>query len=194
MIEGMQWLIQSARCHDSLFFHYSGHGGQTKDLDGDEVDGLDEVIFPMDFQSKGQILDDDLFKIMVRPLPAGCRLTALFDSCHSGTVLDLPFIYTPSGRLRGEQVSKRAVARRSSPADVISFSACKDGQKSTDTFKGGVAVGAMSWAYCEVMTKNPNQSYQQIMKEVNNLTYPRYHQTPQLGSSHHIDLNRRFII
>ncbi|KAJ3808499.1 peptidase C14, caspase domain-containing protein [Lentinula lateritia] len=182
MIEAMRWLVQSARCHDSLFFHYSGHGGQTKDLDGDEVDGMDEVIYPVDFQQKGHILDDDLFKIMVRPLPAGCRLTHPYlQSCHSGTVLDLPFIYSASSRLRGSHVSQRARARRSSPADVISFSACKDGQKSTDTFKGGVAVGAMSW-----VARNPNQTYQHILKEVYNMTYPKYHQTPQLGSSHHI--------
>ncbi|KAE9396721.1 hypothetical protein BT96DRAFT_1021227 [Gymnopus androsaceus JB14] len=194
MINAMHWLVQSAHYSDSLFFHYSGHGGQTKDLDGDEIDGMDEVIFPVDFQQKGHILDDDLFKIMARPLPAGCRLTALFDSCHSGTVLDLPFIYTPSGRLRGPQVRQQALARRNSAADVISFSACKDGRKSTDTFKGGVAVGAMSWSFCEVMSKNPHQSYQQILREVKNLTYRRYHQTPQLGSSHHIDMNLKFII
>ncbi|KAJ3722494.1 caspase domain-containing protein [Lentinula raphanica] len=194
MIAAMQWLVQSAHSHDSLFFHYSGHGGQTKDLDGDEVDGMDEVIFPVDFKRKGHIVDDDLYKIMVKPLPAGCRLTALFDSCHSGTVLDLPFIYSPHARLRGSHVSQRARSRRSSPADVISFSACKDGQKSTDTFKGGVAVGAMSWAYCEVMSRHPNQSYKQILREVNDMTYPRYHQMPQLGSSHHIDMNRKFIV
>jgi hypothetical protein len=35
--------------------------------------------------------------IMVKPLPAGCRLTAIFDSCHSGSALDLPYIVsTPS--------------------------------------------------------------------------------------------------
>ncbi|KAJ3885213.1 peptidase C14, caspase domain-containing protein [Lentinula edodes] len=166
MIEAMRWLVQSARCHDSLFFHYSGHGGQTKDLDGDEVDGMDEVIFPVDFQQKGHIVDD------VRPLPAGCRLTVRSTSFPS---------YSASSRLRGSHVSQRARARRSSPADVISFSACKDGQKSTDTFKGGVAVGAMSW-----VARNPNQTYQHILKEVYNMTYPKYHQTPQLGSSHHI--------
>lgn len=29
--------------------------------------------------------------LLVKPLPAGCRLTAIFDSCHSGTVMDLPY-------------------------------------------------------------------------------------------------------
>jgi hypothetical protein len=92
MINAMRWLVQDAKPHDSLFFHYSGHGGQTPDLDGDEVDGLDEVIFPIDFKQSGHIVDDEMHAIMVKPLPPGCRLTAVFDSCHSGTVLDLPFI------------------------------------------------------------------------------------------------------
>lgn len=57
----------------------SGHGGQTKDLDGDEADGYDEVIYPVDFQQAGHIVDDILHDIMVKPLPPGCRLTAIFD-------------------------------------------------------------------------------------------------------------------
>jgi len=31
--------------------------------------------------------------IMVEPLPAGCRLTAIYDCCHSGAALDLPYQY-----------------------------------------------------------------------------------------------------
>jgi metacaspase-1 len=42
MINAMQWLVHNAMPHDALFFHFSGHGGQTRDLDGDEVDGYDE--------------------------------------------------------------------------------------------------------------------------------------------------------
>ena len=60
----MQWLVRDACPNDALFFHCkpvqlynihtfffekkflllldSGHGGQTKDLDGDEADGFDE--------------------------------------------------------------------------------------------------------------------------------------------------------
>ena len=37
---------------------------------------------------------------MVRPLPAGCRLTAIFDSCHSGSALDLPYIYSTEGKIK----------------------------------------------------------------------------------------------
>lgn len=37
----------------------SGHGGQTKDLDGDEDDGYDEVIYPLDHKQAGHIVDDE---------------------------------------------------------------------------------------------------------------------------------------
>ncbi|EIW70281.1 hypothetical protein TREMEDRAFT_68589 [Tremella mesenterica DSM 1558] len=100
MIRGMEWLCADAQRDDSLFFHYSGHGTQVQDENGDEEDGIDEAICPMDFRDAGLIIDDDSdFQLLVRPLPAGCRLTAIFDSCHSGTVSDLPYVYTTEGKI-----------------------------------------------------------------------------------------------
>ncbi|KAF8656187.1 hypothetical protein AX16_002625 [Volvariella volvacea WC 439] len=89
IIRGMQWLVRNAAPDDSLFFHYSGHGGQTKDHDGDEADGYDEVIYPVDHRENGHIVDDHMHDIMVKSLPPGCRLTAIFDSCHSGSALGM---------------------------------------------------------------------------------------------------------
>ncbi|KAJ3740527.1 peptidase C14 [Lentinula detonsa] len=110
----MQWLVKDAQTHDSLLFHYSGHGGQRTDRDGDEIDYNDECIYPVDSipvtdASDEQIqatrhkvlIDDELHLHLVSPLPVGARLTAIFDSCHSGSVLDLPFMYSAaSGRLK----------------------------------------------------------------------------------------------
>ncbi|KAI1431690.1 caspase domain-containing protein [Xylaria sp. CBS 124048] len=100
MLRAMQWLVQGAQPNDSLFLHYSGHGGQTADLDGDEDDGYDEVIYPVDYKMAGHITDDQLHHIVVSPLVAGVRLTAIFDSCHSGSVLDIPYIYSTKGILK----------------------------------------------------------------------------------------------
>jgi hypothetical protein len=108
ILRAMHWLVKDARPNDSLFFHYSGHGGQTKDLDGDEDDGYDEVIYPVDFRQNGHIVDDEMHRIMVRPLQAGVRLTAIFDSCHSGTALDLPYIYSTQGILKEPNLAKEA--------------------------------------------------------------------------------------
>ncbi|UKZ87458.1 uncharacterized protein TrAFT101_003255 [Trichoderma asperellum] len=108
ILRAMHWLVKDARPNDSLFFHYSGHGGQTKDLDGDEADGYDEVIYPVDFRQHGHITDDEMHRIMVHPLQAGVRLTAIFDSCHSGTALDLPYIYSTQGILKEPNLAKEA--------------------------------------------------------------------------------------
>ncbi|OKL58845.1 Metacaspase-1A [Talaromyces atroroseus] len=110
ILRAMHWLVKDAQPNDSLFFHYSGHGGQTPDLDGDEDDGYDEVIYPVDFRAAGHIVDDEMHRIMVKPLQPGVRLTAIFDSCHSGSALDLPYIYSTQGVLKEPNLAKEAGA------------------------------------------------------------------------------------
>ncbi|ORX39480.1 peptidase C14 [Piromyces finnis] len=99
IINSMKWLVSGAKPGDSLFFHYSGHGLSFVDEDGDEIDGLDESILPVDYETNGVILDDEIHDLLVKPLPKGCLLTALADCCHSGTVLDLPYSYNSDGEL-----------------------------------------------------------------------------------------------
>ncbi|KAI0297813.1 hypothetical protein B0F90DRAFT_1737856 [Multifurca ochricompacta] len=67
----------------------SGHSDQQISLDDsdDEEDGQDEVIITCD---EGRIIDNELKEILVMPLPVGCSLLAILDTCHSGTMLDLP--------------------------------------------------------------------------------------------------------
>ncbi|KAI5212966.1 hypothetical protein AUEXF2481DRAFT_31037 [Aureobasidium subglaciale EXF-2481] len=108
ILRAMHWLVKDAQPNDSLFFHYSGHGGQTEDVDGDEEDGYDEVIYPVDFRQAGHIVDDEMHYIMVKNLVAGVRLTAIFDSCHSGSALDLPYIYSTQGVLKEPNLAKEA--------------------------------------------------------------------------------------
>ncbi|KAK0224522.1 caspase domain-containing protein [Armillaria nabsnona] len=194
MLDGMRWLVKDAQPHDSFFFHYSGHGGQTRDLDGDEVNGYDQVILPVDFKDQGEIIDDEMHLIMVKPLPSGCRLTALFDCCHSGTALDLPYSYDPYGQLKRSSVSRSWRNFKSTPADVISWSGSEDGQTSADTFLGGVHIGAMSYAFISSLMKNPEQSFQQLLQSVRKILHLKYSQKPQIGSAHHIDPSLRFIL
>ncbi|KAH8167640.1 hypothetical protein CIB48_g559 [Xylaria polymorpha] len=224
LLRAMHWLVKDARPNDSLFFHYSGHGGQTKDLDGDEEDGYDEVIYPVDFRQVGHITDDEMHRIMVRPLQAGVRLTAIFDSCHSGTALDLPYIYSTQGILKepnlakeagqgllgvissysqgdlggvannimgffkkasgGEDAHNRALATKTSAADVIMLSGSKDDQTSADATIASQATGAMSWAFITALKKKPQQSYVQLLNSIRDELATRYTQKPQLSCSH----------
>ena len=75
----------------------TGHGGKVKDRDGDEKDGYDETLVPLDYGRAGQIRDDDLYKILVRPLKEGVFATCIMDCCHSGSVLDLPYTFVADG-------------------------------------------------------------------------------------------------
>ncbi|KAG2134187.1 caspase domain-containing protein, partial [Suillus bovinus] len=186
ILDAMRWLVNDAHPHDALFFHYSGHGGQVPDKDGDEVDGLDEVIYPVDYKKAGMIVDDEMHRIMVKSLPMGCRLTAIFDSCHSGTALDLPFVYHSNGRLKESPVTPQAQAEKATGADVISFAGCRDNQTSADTTQSGMAVGAMSYAFVASLTRKPVQSYQELLKSVRDILRQHYRQKPQLSSSHPI--------
>lgn len=108
IIRAMQWLVRDAQPNDSYFFHISSHGGLVPDEDGDEDDGFDSCIYPLDFEQAGPIIDDMMHDIMVKPLPAGCRLTALFDCCHSGSALDLPFVYSTKGVVKEPNLWKDA--------------------------------------------------------------------------------------
>ena len=56
----------------------------------------------------GHIVDDEMHRIMVRSLQPGVRLTAIFDSCHSGSALDLPYIYSTQGVLKEPNLAKEA--------------------------------------------------------------------------------------
>ena len=66
------------------------------------------MIYPVDFRQVGHIVDDEMHRIMVSPLQPGVRLTAIFDSCHSGTALDLPYIYSTQGILKEPNLAKEA--------------------------------------------------------------------------------------
>lgn len=87
----MHWLVQGCSYGDSLVFHFSGIGAQVADDDGDEADGYDEAICPLDAFQSGPILDDEINEVIVRPLVHGARLHAVVDACYSATVLDLPY-------------------------------------------------------------------------------------------------------
>ncbi|CAG8482681.1 6340_t:CDS:2 [Diversispora eburnea] len=177
----------------------SGHGGQQMDPDNDEDDGYDETIMPLDFQTNGQIVDDvEMHHMMVDPLPAGVALTAIFDSCHSGTVLDLPYIYSTQGHVKkpkiveggkkkntaaGERIRRKNLETKSSPAEIIMFSGCKDDQTSSDVTTNGVSTGAMSHAFIKALQEGgKNQTYKELLNRLRAILREKYSQRPQLSS------------
>src|SRR4051812_8546697 len=59
MVAGFKSVIGSAGNGDIVVITYSGHGTYAPDLNGDELDGLDEALCPHDLQTGGGALLDD---------------------------------------------------------------------------------------------------------------------------------------
>lgn len=82
--KALRELLQGAKPGDQLVFQYAGHGAQVEDLSGDDQDGFDEVMVPVDFDRGELWLDDDVYAAC-KTLPKGAFLTLITDCCHSGT-------------------------------------------------------------------------------------------------------------
>lgn len=81
---GIVSLLRKAKKGDVLLLHFSGHGSNVPDDDGDEADFRDEILCPTDLDWKKPLTDDWLRKTF-DTLPSGVNLTVIFDCCHSGT-------------------------------------------------------------------------------------------------------------
>jgi hypothetical protein len=86
-------LTDEAKNGDVIWIHYAGHGERTKDQSRDEKSGVDSTLVPKDFRLNGVITDDDIYKLLVEPMPKNVHVSIVTDCCHSGTLLDLPYTY-----------------------------------------------------------------------------------------------------
>ncbi|KAJ3024651.1 UNVERIFIED_CONTAM: hypothetical protein HDU68_007910 [Siphonaria sp. JEL0065] len=110
LIAGFQWLVSGNRPGDSLFLHYSGHGAQMKS--DTHPSGMIDCLVPLDYQTAGCIDSNVLHKCLVRALPSGVKLTVVFDCCHSGTMLQLPYTYLPTDGEEGGMQQKVLEAKK----------------------------------------------------------------------------------
>ncbi|GLT66374.1 hypothetical protein SLA2020_387420 [Shorea laevis] len=160
----LYWLVQGCQPGDSLVFHYSGHGSQQRNYTGDEVDGYDETLCPSDFETQGMIVDDEINATIVRPLPHGVKLHAIIDACHSGTILDLPFLCRMDGHGRyvwDDHRPQSGILKGTSGGEVISFSGCADDQTSVDTsaLSRVTSTGAMTYSFIQAIERGHGATY-----------------------------------
>jgi hypothetical protein len=81
-----QWLTAGARAGDTLVFHFSGHGSNVPDLNGDEPDHRDEItcLYDIDFNNPASYLSDDEWYDWVQKVNPEAHLIIIKDTCHSG--------------------------------------------------------------------------------------------------------------
>ena len=178
-----------------LFISYSGHGTSVTDKNGDESDGYDEALCPIDYQKSGFIADDDIKTNLINKLPENVKLLMLVDACHSATMLDLKYSYMANSKNTYTVHAKNLATF----CDIISISGCRDNQTSADAWEfdphqnKSEAQGAMTASF--LATYTDNISYHALINKIREwLQTKKYAQVPQLTSGKLVDIDSKFIL
>jgi len=170
-------LMVNSKSGDLLFFAYSGHGSYTIDKNNDETTGYDQMIVPLDLNV---IVDDELKSIIQTNLKKGVTLFAMFDSCFSGSVLDLRYQYLDSLNYDNFTENNKELETL---GNVFMISGCNDYQTSADAFINNKANGAMTWSLLESLKQKPNCSWRELVKTMRELLrVSEFEQIPQFSS------------
>jgi hypothetical protein len=156
-------VADSVNCTE-IWFHYSGHGSQIADKNGDEKENLDDIIVPLDYATAGFIIDDDLYAIFKN---AKCKTVLIFDCCHSGTMVDLPwsYVYVNPGAYQVVRNNNNTLEN----TEIFMFSGCKDDQTSADTFSEDQqqAVGAFTNAFISsIRSRNHEVTFLTLYRDI----------------------------
>ncbi|MGM9768488.1 MAG: caspase family protein [Candidatus Cryptobacteroides sp.] len=95
MVNAFAKLADRCRPGDDVYIHFSGHGQQMTDVDGDEEDGWDEAWIPYDAymtpcakDNGSRHLSDDEINVLLRRIRQAAgpesRILVVVDACHSG--------------------------------------------------------------------------------------------------------------
>lgn len=205
---GIRQLVREARKGDTILLHYSGHGSNVPDDNGDEADERDEILCPADLDWKDPLSDDWLRKTF-DTLRSGVRFTVIMDCCHSGTNTraiappDAPVKprYLPNPwdlmatesrrRLRGTVTGELRRSTRSARAarDIVEaklpellITGCRDTQTSADAFLDGAYNGALTFCLVEAMRQARGAlTYRELHERASRTLKKRgFDQVPQL--------------
>ena len=177
----LEQLATDSQKGDIVYIHFSMHGQPFEDLNGDEEDGWDEALIPVDaevlyaegvYEGKNHLLDDELegyFNQIRNKLGSNGQLVVVLDACHSGTGVrgDEDHIrgtregftrsgkdYTPDRTQETNDYFTIASLENQSP--IIVLEACRSYQNNKEV-RGddGNYYGAVTFAVAETMKEYP---------------------------------------
>ena len=201
IINRLRWLVADAKAGDRLLFHFSGHGSQIRDRDGDEVKNqLDEILCPHDMDWDGTYIVDDELESFFGRLPKGINLEVLLDCCHSGTgtreacgIESLPrklsfkprFLKPPAdilARVDDDDLKVKKLVKGNNPSTHVLFAGCKDNQTSADAFIKGAYNGTFTYYFSKRLRETQGTlARSELLKRVrSSLRFNGFSQIPQL--------------
>lgn len=187
ILDALNNLYQTAVKGDIIVIHYSGHGQQIFDDNGDEADGLDEALVPYDafskfaynYQGENHIRDDELGNIINQfrnKLGKDGQLLFILDSCHSGSASRGGIARGGQGALTPPDWKKPNAVNSSLIASMFERTALDNDTAPFVMISGASAAelnyeyqgkGSLSYAFSAAMTSlGSNFSYRQLFSNI----------------------------
>lgn len=188
----MKNFIQSVKKGDIIYLHFSGHGQQVADNNGDkdEMDGLDECLVPWDapmtaangYKGEKHLRDDEFgqwVQVLRDKVGANGDVMVVLDACHSGTALRGDHRPIQRGNARalipaGMDMTSftpgrepgavdNADAKNNGSAQMVTLSACRAHEVNSE-YNG---FGSLSLAVTRALSKaKPGDSYVQLFSQI----------------------------
>src|SRR5688572_1567714 len=194
ILNALDELYNKANIGDIVIFHFSGHGQQIQDDNGDETDGYDEALIPYDakgmynnvsYKGENHLRDDELgAKLSKIRSKIGSKgsLVVIVDACHSGTATRskefsvsrgeaIPFQapeYKPKLSKNAADIDGFAEGASSTLSNMIVFSASSPNQVNYETKDAdNNGVGSLSYAFSKAVNDlPPNSSYYLLFQKI----------------------------
>ena len=193
ILDGIAWLVAGLKAGENVVFHFSGHGGLLRDINGDEVSGMDSCIYPLNGKNMETISDDELRAQLAAKIPAGSKCFVVLDCCHSGSAVDLRCAWqAPQPNTLTYTEDKRYPK---SAGTILFLSGCHDTQTAADTVgKDNKPCGALTMALLDTWRQyGAAIKTKYLLWDVRDyLKTNGYDQIPQLSSGTYFDPNTVF--
>lgn len=169
-----QQFIQKSKAGDIIYLHFSTHGQPVEDMSGDETDGWDEAIVPIDayklyrkgvYEGERHLLDDQLNtylqKLRSKLGPKG-MVYVVIDACHAGTasrgnddiIRGTHVGLTPHNKIFKPTKDRRShfpLVHKNKLADIVFLEACRADQLNTEIKVEGQRYGALSYHLAQTL-------------------------------------------
>jgi Caspase domain. len=170
--------VNKTKKGDIVYLHFSSHGQPVEDINGDEEDGWDEAIVPIDaykiykkgiYEGKKHLIDDQLNKYIKKLRekigPSGF-LYVIIDACHAGTssrtnddtVRGTKIGFTANNKVFKPSTSKKShykVEASTKLANVLFVEACRADQVNTEIKVGNKSYGPLSYNISQTLNQKP---------------------------------------
>ena len=203
ILSSLKRLTAEAKLNDIIYIHFSTHGQQVTDLDGDEEDGLDEAIIPFDarkafvkgiYEGKNHLIDDELYKLLSAlraKIGKAGTLVVVIDACHSGDSTRGDDNPNDSIIVRGTNEVFQMGANRSSFAksikkiDWVEISATQPYQNNYEFRLNRMYYGSLSYAIKMILPELTNKDdfvsmFKLIQKKREEMNVSRFPQRPMI--------------